>query len=92
MSTNEYSGISFDDPGRQAQFEKLLGAVTAATQEREPLSQRHRQAERGLDDGDISDDQFRAIDDQYIAANKRIAAAKHAVDTFLTQNNDYKTR
>lgn len=92
MSTNEYSGISFDDAGRQAQFEMLLGAVTAATQEREPLSQRHSQAERGLDDGDIDDEQFRSIDDQYIAANNKIAAAKHAVDNFLTQNNDYKAQ
>lgn len=92
MSTGEYSGISFDDPRRQAEYEKLVGAVTAAEQERDPIGQRHKKAERDLDDGEISDSQFRTIDDQYIAANNKIAAAKRAIDAFLTQNNDYKVQ
>jgi hypothetical protein len=89
---DEFRGISFDDPRRLAEFDRLVGAVTAAEQEREPIGKRHRQAERDLDDGNISDSQFRTIDDQYIAANNKIAAAKRAVDAFLTQNNDYKVQ
>jgi hypothetical protein len=92
MATHEYRGISYDDPRRQSEFEQLLGAVAAAEQERDPVGQRHAKAERDLEDGSISEDQFRTIDDQYIAANNRIAAAKRAVDAFLTQNNDYRTQ
>lgn len=92
MAIDDFSGISFDEPRRQAEFEKLVAAVVAAEQEREPIGQRHKKAERELDDGDISDSQFRTVDDQYIAANNKIAAAKHAVDAFLTQNNDYKVQ
>lgn len=92
MATDDFSGISFDEPRRQAEFEKLVAVVAAAEQEREPIGQRHKKAERELDDGDISDSQFRTVDDQYIAANNKIAAAKHAVDAFLTQNNDYKVQ
>lgn len=92
MPTDEFSGILFDDPRRQAEYDTLVAAVAAAEQEREPIGQRHKKAERELDDGDISDSQFRTIDDQYIAANNKIAAAKRAIDAFLTQNNDYKVQ
>ena len=92
MATSDFAGISFDDPRLQAEFEQLLQAVAAAEREREPVAQRHRQAERDLDKGAISDQQFRAIDDQYIAASNTIAAAKRAVDAFLTQNRNYKVK
>lgn len=92
MTADEFGGISFDDPRSQAEFERLVAAVRAAEQERAPIGQRHVQAEQELDEGTLSDDQFRVIDDQYIAANNNIAAAKHAVDAYLTQNNQYKTQ
>jgi hypothetical protein len=92
MATDDFRGIYFEDARRQAELEQLIVAVTAAEQGREPIGKRHRQAERDLEDGAISDSQFRAIDDQYIAANNSIAAAKRAVDAYLAQNRDYKTR
>ena len=92
MATNEYQGIAFDDARRQGELERLVAAVAEAEQEREPVGRRHRQAERDLEDGTISDDDFRTLDDQYIAANNKIAAAKRAVDAFLAENRDFKTR
>jgi hypothetical protein len=92
MSAKEFRGISFDDPRSQAEFERLVAAVAAAEREREPFAQRHAQAERDLDDGALSEEEFEEIDDQYIAANNKIAAAKRAVDSYLTQNNVYKTQ
>jgi hypothetical protein len=92
MNTEEFKGISFEDPRRQAEFERLLGAVATAEGERAPIAERHRQAERDLDTGGISDADFRAIDDRYIAANNKIAEAKRAVDAFLVANRDYKVQ
>ncbi len=92
MSTDEFAGIYFDDPVSQKHYDQLVAAVAAAEQERGPLAQRHKRAEQELDDGSISDEDFRTVDDQYITANNKIADAKRAVDAYLTQNNAYKTR
>jgi hypothetical protein len=92
MATDDFRGISFEDARRQAELEQLIAAVAVAERDREPIGQRHRKAERDLDTGLISEDEFQAIDDQYIAANNKIAAAKRAVDAFLGQNPDYKSR
>ncbi len=89
MASNEFAGISFRDQRTQAEFDRLVDAVAAAEQARAPLAQRHAQLERDLDAGRVSDAQFRAIDEQYIAANNAIAAAKRAVDAFLVQHRDY---
>ena len=92
MASNDFAGITFRDPGTQAVFERLVAAVVAAERARAPLAQRHAAAERDLDAGRISEAQFRALDDQYIAANNQIAAAKRAVDHFLAQHRDYTSR
>lgn len=92
MNTEEFKGISFQDPRRQAEFERLVAAVAAAENERSPLDERHRRAEDDLDAGDITDAEFRRIDDQYIAANNKIAEAKRTVDAFLVDNRDYKVQ
>lgn len=92
MTSAEYRGIYFEEPHLQAEFERLLQAVTEAERQREPLAERHRKAERQLDDQDISFGQFREVDDQYIAANNKIAAAKRTVNNFLNVNRNYKTR
>ena len=89
MSDRAYLGIRYDDPGVQAEFERLLQAIRAAEQARAPIAARHRQSERDLEEGAISDAQFRAIDKDYIAANNAIAAAQHAADAFLRQHHDY---
>ncbi len=91
MSTEEFRGIYFDDPRHQAKLEDLIAAVGAAEQEREPVGQRHKQAERDLEDGSLDEETFRTIDDQYIAANNKIAAAKRDVDAYLQQHPDYKS-
>ena len=88
MARNDFAGIVFRDPDTQAAFDRLVAAVVAAEQGRVPLAQRHAAAERDLDAGRISEAQFRALDDQYIAANNQIAAAKRAVDRFLAQHRD----
>ena len=92
MARNDFAGIVFRDPDTQAAFDRLVAAVVAAEQGRVPLAQRHAAAERDLDAGHLSAAQFRALDDQYIAANNQIAAAKRAVDRFLTAHRDYTSR
>jgi hypothetical protein len=92
MASNDFAGIVFRDPDTQAAFDHLVAAVVAAEQARVPLAQRHAAAERDLDAGQISEAQFRALDDQYIAANNQIAAAKRAVDRFLTTHRAYTSR
>ena len=57
---------------------------------REAVAERHREAEHDLERAVISDAQFRTVDDAYIAANNRIAAANRAVDAFLAQNREYR--
>lgn len=90
MSDRAYQGIHFDDPSVQAEFERLVQRVVDAEHAREPVAARHRQAERDVDDGRLSDGQFQPIDRSYIAANNAIAAAQHAVDAFLQQHRDYR--
>ena len=92
MASNDFVGIAFRDPGTQAAFDRLVAAVVAAEQARAPLAQRHAAAERDLDAGRISEAQFRALADQYIAANNQIAPAKRAVDSFLTEHREYTSR
>ena len=92
MARTDFAGIAFRDPSTQAAFDRFVAAVVAAEQARVPLAQRHAAAERDLDAGQISAAQFRALDDQYIAANNQIAAAKRAVDRFLTVHRDYTSR
>ena len=91
MASNDFAGIAFRDPRTQAAFDRVVVAMVAAEQARAPLAQRHAAAERDLDAGRISEAQFRALDDQYIATNNQIAAAKRAVDRFLTEHRDYTT-
>ena len=92
MARTDFAGIAFRDPSTQATFDRVVAAVVAAEQVRAPLAQRHAAAERDLDAGRISEAQFRTLDAQYIAANNQIAAAKRAVDRFLTQHRDYTSR
>ena len=89
MSDRAYLGIRYDDPSIQAEFEWLRQAIRDAEQARAPIAARHRQAERDLEEGAISDAQFRSVDKDYIAANNAIAAAQRAADAFLQQHRDY---
>ena len=90
MSSREYSGIRYDDPRLQAEFERLLAEVEACERSRTPVQESHRNAERAYEDGEISERQFRTVDDQYISANNKIAAAKKNVDQFLQMNKNYR--
>ncbi len=89
MTHREFAGIHFKEPNLQAEFERLLAAVDAAEQARAPLAQRQSQAERNLDRGEISDRQFGEADRAFISANNKIAAAKKAVDAFLSLHHNY---
>ncbi|HEX9372688.1 MAG TPA: hypothetical protein VF897_16875 [Roseiflexaceae bacterium] len=91
MSDRAYRGIHYDDARVQAEFERLVQRIREAEQARAPIAERHRQAERDMEDGRLSDAQFRSVDDAYIAANNAIAAAQHVVDAFLHQHRDYRT-
>jgi hypothetical protein len=91
MSDRAYRGIRYDNPAVQAEFEQLVERIRAADRAREPIAERHRQAERALDDATLSEAQFQAIDDEYIAANNTIAAAQRAVDDFLNRHGNYRT-
>ncbi len=86
----KYDGIRYDDPRLQAEFQRLVEAVAASERARRPIQQRHQEVERAREDGAISDTEFRAVDDQYIAANNKIAAAMRKVDEFLGRNKDYR--
>jgi hypothetical protein len=90
MSDRAYQGIRYDDPQVQATFERLVQRIRDAEQARAPIAERHRKAERDLEVGALADAQFRALDDEYIAANNAIAAAQRAVDDFLHQNRNYR--
>ena len=92
MSDRAYRGIYYDDPYVQAEFQRLVQRITEAEQARAPIAERHRKAERDEEAGTMSDTQFRAIDDEYIAANNAIAAAQRAVDDFLRRNHNYRSR
>ncbi len=90
MLTREYRGIRYDDPWLQREFERLLSEVDALERARAPVEEEHRKAERAREDGEISEREFRAVDDRYIAANNKIAAAKKRVDQFLQANKNYR--
>jgi hypothetical protein len=94
MSTSDraYQGIYYDEPHVQAEFERLVQRIRDAERAREPVGGRHRQAERDLESGAISDAEYRSADDAYIAAGNAIAAAQRAVDAFLQANRNYRTR
>jgi len=87
----QYEGIRYDDPHLQAEFQRLVEEVAAAEHTRAPIQQRHRQAEQEREAGDMSDSQFRAVDDQFISANNKIAAAKRKVEEFLGRHKHYHT-
>ena len=61
-------------------------------QARTSIAERHRKAERDVEEGRMSDAQFRPVDAEYIAANNAIAAAQRAADDFLAANPNYQTR
>ena len=88
----QYEGIRFDDPTLQAEFQRLIEEVAAAERARAPIQQQHRQAEEGRDSGNMSDSQFRSVDQQYISANNKIAAAMKKVDEFLGRNKNYRVQ
>jgi hypothetical protein len=90
MSDQAYRGIQYDDPRVQAEFERLVQRIRDAERARAPIAERHRKAERDEEEGAISNAQFQAIDDAYIAANNAIAAAQRAVDDFLHANKNYR--
>jgi hypothetical protein len=92
MSDRAYRGIYYDEPHVQAEFERLLERIREADRAREPIGARHSQAERGVETGAVSDADYRSADDAYIAAGNAIAAAQRAVDKFLQENRNYKTR
>ncbi len=90
MRRSLYNGIRYDDPRLQAEFERLLAQVEAAERARAPLRERFNQAERERESGDISRTEFEAVEDQYIGANNKIAAAQRAVDQFLGKYKNYR--
>ena len=92
MSDRAYQGIYYDEPHVQAEFERLVQRIRDAEQARGPIGDRHRQAERTVETGDMSDAEYRSVDDAYIAANNAIAAAQRAVDEFLRMHRNYRTR
>ena len=92
MSDRAYRGIYFEEPHVQSEFERLVEQVRAAERAREPLSQRQNKAERGAEAGTLSDKEYRSAEDAYIAAGNAIAAAQRAVDKFLQENRNYRTR
>lgn len=92
MSDRAYRDMYFEDPQVQAEFEQLIEKIHAAEQDRQPIAERHAQAERDFDSGALSNAQFREIDKDYIAANNAIAAAQRAVDAFLNSHHNYRVR
>ena len=92
MSDRAYQGIYYDEPHVQAEFERLVEGIRDAERKRAPVAERQRTAERDAESGRMTDTQFRSADDAYIAANNAIAAAQRAVDEFLRQNRNYRTR
>lgn len=86
----EYERIRYDDPSLQAEFQRLVEEIATVERARAPIQQRHRQAEEGREAGDLPESQFRAIDDQYIAANNKIAAAKKKADEFLGRFKNFR--
>ncbi len=92
MSDRAYRDLYYDEPHVQAEFERLVQRVRDADRAREPIGSKHRQAERDMETGALSEAEYRSADAAYIAAGNAIAAAQRAVDAFLQQNRNYKTR
>ena len=92
MSDRAYRDLYYDEPHVQAEFERLVQRIRDAERAREPIGDRHRQAERDVESGAISEAQYRTVDKAYIAANNAIAAAQRAVDEFLRVHRNYRTR
>ena len=84
-----YENIHYDDPALQAELQRLIEDVAIAERARAPIQQRHREAEAEHDTGAISQSEFRAVDNQYISANNKIAAAKKKIDDFLGRNKNF---
>lgn len=92
MSDRAYRDIYYDQPHVQAEFERLVQRIRDAERARAPLREQHRQAEREVDNGSMSDAEYRSVEDASIAANNAIAAAQRAVDEFLQVHRNYRTR
>jgi hypothetical protein len=92
MSDRAYRDLYYDQPEVQAEFERLVQRIRDAERARAPLGDRHRQAEREVESGAMSDKDYRSIEDASIAANNAIAAAQRAVDEFLHVHRNYRTR
>jgi hypothetical protein len=92
MSDRAYRDLYYDEPHVQAEFERLVQRVRDADRAREPLGSKHRQAERAMETGAMSEAEYRSAEDAYIAAGNAIAAAQRAVDAFLQQNRNYRVR
>ena len=92
MSDRAYRDIYYEQPQVQAEFERLVQRIRDAERARAPLGERHRQAEREVESGRMSDSEYRSVEDASIAANNAIAAAQRAVDEFLQVHRNYRTR
>ncbi len=87
---SKYKGIRYDQPRLQAEFERLLAEIEAAERARAPYKQRFEEAERNLDVGATSRNDFEAAEDRYIAANNKLAATIRAADQFLARYKNYR--
>jgi hypothetical protein len=92
MSDRAYRDLYYEDSYVQAEFERLVQRIRDAERAREPIGAQHRQAERAVESGAMSDAAYRSADDAYIAANNAIAAAQRAVDKFLQTHRNYRVR
>lgn len=92
MGSRDYEGIYYDEPVVQAQFDKLLQLVRDAEKAREPLGNRQNKAENDVDRGKLTEKEYRSLEDAYIAAGNRIAAAQRDVDAFLQLHRNYRVR
>jgi|HigsolmetaAR201D_1030396.scaffolds.fasta_scaffold05072_5 hypothetical protein len=92
MGSRDYEGIYYDEPVVQAQFEQLLQKVRDAEKAREPLSKRQNKAENDVERGTLSEKEYRSLEDAYIAASNRIAAAQREVEAFLRLHRNYRVR
>jgi outer membrane protein TolC len=87
---SDYERIRYDDPGLQAEFQRLVEEIAAAERARAPIKDQHRKAEGDMDTGVVSEADFRSIDRQFIQANNAIAAAKKKVDEFLGRYKNFR--
>lgn len=87
-----YRDLYFENPTIQAEFERLVQLVRDAELARQPMGSRQRSVEDADASGKLSEKEYRNAEDEYIAAGNKIAAAQRAVNAFLQQNRNYKTR